>query len=80
MKTIMTLALIGEVLVGGVSAGTPLAWPQFRGPNGSGIAEGQKPPLEFSLEQHLKWRTRDPIRGRLGRGHRRCVGAARRRG
>ena len=22
----------------------PLVWPQFRGPGGAGIAEGQKPP------------------------------------
>ena len=39
-------------------------WPQFRGPNSSGLgAEGQNPPIEFGPEQNLLWKTSLP------RGH-----------
>jgi outer membrane protein assembly factor BamB len=37
-----------------------LTWPRFRGPNGSGIAEGQKPPVEFGPEKNLKWKISAP--------------------
>ncbi|NQV23079.1 MAG: PQQ-binding-like beta-propeller repeat protein [Rhodopirellula sp.] len=31
-------------------------WPQFRGPNSTGIAESSKPlPTEFSMEKNLRW-------------------------
>ncbi|HTU26394.1 MAG TPA: PQQ-binding-like beta-propeller repeat protein [Pirellulales bacterium] len=33
-----------------------LAWPQFRGPGGSGVAAGQKPPLEFGPERNVRWK------------------------
>lgn len=35
-------------------------WPRFRGPNGSGIAVGAKPPTTWSDAQNLKWRTELP--------------------
>ena len=39
-------------------------WPQFRGPNSSGLgAEGQNSPVEFGPEQNLLWKTPLP------RGH-----------
>jgi outer membrane protein assembly factor BamB len=41
-------------------AARPLAWPQFRGPNGSGVADGQKPPVEFGPEQNVKWKVPAP--------------------
>src|SRR4051812_27744411 len=37
-----------------------LAWPQFRGPNGSGVAEGQKPPVEIGPDKNLKWKVPVP--------------------
>ncbi|MCI0379972.1 MAG: PQQ-binding-like beta-propeller repeat protein [Gemmataceae bacterium] len=37
-----------------------LAWPQFRGPGGSGVAEGQKPPVEFGPDKNLKWKVPAP--------------------
>jgi outer membrane protein assembly factor BamB len=40
-------------------AATP-QWPQFHGPNSSGIAEGDKPPLEFGPETNLLWKTEIP--------------------
>ncbi len=35
-------------------------WPQFRGPSGSGLAEGQKPVVEFGLEKNLLWQVSVP--------------------
>ena len=37
-----------------------LAWPQFRGPNGSGVADGQKPPVEFGPDKNVKWKVPAP--------------------
>lgn len=35
---------------------TAADWPQFRGPNASGVSTDDKPlPTEFSLEQNLRW-------------------------
>ena len=44
-------------------AGDRLAWPQFRGPNGSGVADGQKPPVEFGPTKNVKWKV--PVPGGL---------------
>jgi outer membrane protein assembly factor BamB len=41
-------------------AGEGSAWPQFRGPGGSGVAEGQKPPVEFGPTKNLKWKVPAP--------------------
>jgi outer membrane protein assembly factor BamB len=38
------------------AADTPLVWPQFRGPDGSGVADPQKPPLEVGPEKNVKWK------------------------
>ncbi len=36
----------------------PPHWPQFRGPDGAGVAEGrQAPPVEFGPEKSLLWKT-----------------------
>lgn len=32
-------------------------WPQFRGPNASGIAVGPAPPVEFGPGKNVLWRT-----------------------
>src|SRR3954451_390914 len=42
------------------SANDQLAWPQFRGPNGSGIAEDQKPPVDVGPEKNVKWKVAVP--------------------
>ena len=41
----------------------PLNWPQFRGPNASGIADGQHPPIHWNVEtgHNIRWKT--PIPG-----------------
>ena len=36
------------------------SWPQFRGPNCSGVAEKDKPPIQFSAETNLLWKTETP--------------------
>src|SRR5882757_3399754 len=41
-------------------AGEPLVWPQFRGPGGAGIAEGQKPPVEVGPDKNVKWKISVP--------------------
>jgi len=44
----------------GLSADQHLAWPQFRGPGGSGVADGQKPPVEFGPDKNVKWKVSAP--------------------
>jgi outer membrane protein assembly factor BamB len=43
-------------------AGEPnLAWPQFRGPAGSGVAEsGEKPPVEVGPDKNVRWKVPFP--------------------
>lgn len=49
--------------IGGERAGPPLHWPSFRGPNGTGVADGQQPPLRWNLKEgkNVRWKT--PIPG-----------------
>ncbi len=63
MKKWMTLVWMGGFAAAGLSAEKPLAWPQFRGPNGSGVADDQKPPVELGPNQHVKWKV--PVPGGL---------------
>jgi outer membrane protein assembly factor BamB len=63
MKTFIALALLGGFTTAGFSAESPLVWPRFRGPNGSGVAEEQKPPVEVGPEKHVKWKV--PVPGGL---------------
>src|SRR5262245_22323102 len=37
-----------------------LAWPRFRGPNGSGVADEQKPPVEIGPQKNVKWKVAVP--------------------
>jgi outer membrane protein assembly factor BamB len=54
---------MGGFVASGLGAENPLAWPQFRGPNGSGVADGQKPPVEFGPDKNVKWKV--PVPGGL---------------
>jgi outer membrane protein assembly factor BamB len=38
------------------AADAPLVWPQFRGPDGSGVADSQKPPTELGPDKNVKWK------------------------
>lgn len=37
-----------------------LVWPQFRGPNGSGIADGQQPPVNVGPDKNVRWKVAVP--------------------
>lgn len=55
----------GSLLTGGPSNAAPAAldWPQFRGPEGDGIARGSKPPVTWSDTQGVRWTTPIPGKG-----------------
>jgi outer membrane protein assembly factor BamB len=46
----------GLALVLSLSPVAAADWPQFRGPNGSGVADAEKPPVQFGPEKNLKWK------------------------
>jgi outer membrane protein assembly factor BamB len=60
MKLLFGLVSLAAVTFATLGAEDRLAWPRFRGPNGSGVAEGQKPPLEFGPEKNVKWKVAAP--------------------
>ena len=39
------------------AAPTHAQWPQFRGPEGTGVAATRKPPLSWSAEKNVRWKT-----------------------
>jgi outer membrane protein assembly factor BamB len=45
---------------GRLMADTSLPWPQFRGPNGSGVADNQEPPVELGPDKNVKWKVAVP--------------------
>jgi outer membrane protein assembly factor BamB len=49
--------------VGAETIGAPLNWPSFRGPDGTGLADGQQPPITWDIKEgkNVRWRT--PIPG-----------------
>jgi outer membrane protein assembly factor BamB len=59
MKSWISLALLGLSAVI-AQGGEKLVWPQFRGPGGSGVAEGQKPPVTFGPDKNVKWKVAVP--------------------
>src|SRR5438105_14658119 len=60
MKRLIILISMGVFTSAALAAEKPLAWPRFRGPNGSGVADGQKPPVEFGPDKNLKWKVAVP--------------------
>src|SRR6266496_6762496 len=60
MKNLILVASIGIFTTFSLAAEKALTWPQFRGPNGSGVADGQKPPVEFGPDKNLKWKSPAP--------------------
>src|SRR5579859_4953472 len=60
MKKAGALLALGLFTVFGWGAEPPTAWPQFRGPGGSGIADDQKPPIEMGPSKNVKWKTATP--------------------
>ena len=60
MKVSIVLLSVGVFVTVGVAEDKSLAWPRFRGPNGSGVADGQKPPVEFGPDKNLMWKVPVP--------------------
>ena len=60
MRTLIALAAFGLLADHGHAGEKPLVWPQFRGPNGSGVAENQKPPIHFGPDKNVKWKVKTP--------------------
>jgi outer membrane protein assembly factor BamB len=60
MKSVIAFVAMVTFATIGQGADKPLAWPQFRGPDGSGVAHGQKPPVEFGPDKNLKWKVAVP--------------------
>jgi outer membrane protein assembly factor BamB len=42
------------------AAERPLTWPQFRGPNCSGVADDARPPVEIGPDKNVKWKVHAP--------------------
>jgi outer membrane protein assembly factor BamB len=51
---LLTLLLVGESIPAQVPAAA--RWPQFRGPNGSGVADADAPPIQFGSSVRLVWK------------------------
>jgi outer membrane protein assembly factor BamB len=62
-KTSVAEAKPPRVDEGPVVIATPKNWPSFRGPNASGIADGQMPPAVWDAEKGLNIRWKTPIPG-----------------
>src|SRR5262245_30199237 len=58
MRAFITLVAIA--ITAAAATAEPLAWPRFRGPGGSVIADGQKPPVEIGPDKNVKWKVPVP--------------------
>lgn len=56
-KPIAAAALVALAAAAGAQ---PPAWPQFRGPDGAGVADGQRPPVTFGPNKNVKWKVKVP--------------------
>lgn len=56
MKHGMALLVAGFFMASAVGAD----WPQFRGSDGSGVADAQKPPVEVGPDKNVKWKVPAP--------------------
>jgi outer membrane protein assembly factor BamB len=54
------LALASIIFFAAAVVAVAEPWPRFRGPNGTGIADGQNIPVEFSAERGILWKAAIP--------------------
>jgi outer membrane protein assembly factor BamB len=59
-RALLLCLALGSASVGAADPATD--WPQFRGPQGDGVARQAKPPTTWGEKDHVKWST--PIRGK----------------
>jgi outer membrane protein assembly factor BamB len=60
MSKLITTLLLIVIGTPGKGAENTLPWPRFRGPNGSGVAAAEKPPVDLGPEKNVKWRVPVP--------------------
>lgn len=62
MNSFIQRISIGTLLAMGLSCATAaeLDWSQYRGPNGSGVSETGKPPIEFGPGKNVEWKIKIP--------------------
>ncbi len=56
----ISFALLALFVLTTAVHGESPAWPQFRGPGASGIAEDEKPPIEIGPDKNVKWKVAVP--------------------
>jgi outer membrane protein assembly factor BamB len=59
-RLIGLVVAVGLFAVEGRGGERSLAWPQFRGPGGAGVAEGAKPPVNIGPETNVRWKVAAP--------------------
>ena len=64
MQQLTIQAIIATLVVTIASAQETTNWPQWRGPNGTGVAPDADPPTTWAPSQNVRWKTALP-----GRGH-----------
>ncbi|MFO0937995.1 MAG: PQQ-binding-like beta-propeller repeat protein [Gemmataceae bacterium] len=52
-----------NTVISNAKVSTPMPWPSFRGPNGTGIADGQQPPVAFDGKKNVNVRWKAKIDG-----------------
>jgi hypothetical protein len=57
---LVALAVVATIRVADSAEPASKSWPQFRGPGGNAIAQGQSIPLPFGPERNLLWKTALP--------------------
>jgi outer membrane protein assembly factor BamB len=60
MKNLMVIVAAGWFVGISLGADQGPAWPRFRGPNGSGVADDQAPPVKLGPETNVKWKVTVP--------------------
>lgn len=60
MKRILALGLVAALAAPAARAAD---WPQFRGPNGSGISTETELPQEWAADKNVQWKVKSPGKG-----------------
>jgi outer membrane protein assembly factor BamB len=60
-KVLLILAAVAHTIVGSTSAADPAQnWPQWRGPNATGVAPHANPPTTWNETTNVRWKTKIP--------------------
>ena len=57
---LILIAILGCLVMVSLQSVSAQNWPQWRGPMGTGVAEKGNPPVEWSEEKNIRWKTRLP--------------------